>query len=338
MNKSTPMREEFGVKKERFIQVTVAVLVVAAALLIWGMLDRADAAPSQSTTVIRLTDDESGGNTYEVKSSDGQLTILENGEPMPEDRILRKGKTLILLGEDGRAVFQALVDEDGKVEYSENMRGSMWVPRAPRFPATPSLYVGISAGQVDGALAAQLGIEKGQGILVSRVFPDSPATKAGLEKHDIITEIDGEAVGSVTDLRKRLGDMETGQAMTLTVLRAAQSRKIEIQPEERDGERVLFFGETPEIGDPPAPPAFYHSAGEGTWNVQLRELSENPGSVRFFGDGDDIAVYAPDADLEADYARQKAELEEREAQMEEMEERLKRLEAMLQELLEQKER
>jgi membrane-associated protease RseP (regulator of RpoE activity) len=338
MDKLTPMREEPIVSKERIIQIAVAVLVVATALLIWGMADRADAAPAESNTVIQITDDESGGNVYEVKSEGGKITILEDGEPLPEDRILRKGKTLILLDENGRAVFQALVGENGDIEYSENIRGSMRIPRVPRSPRMSGLYIGISAGRVDGALATQLGLEKGQGILVDRVFEDSPAAKAGLEKYDIISKIDGETVDSVGDLRSRLSKMEEGQSLSLTVLRSGKSREFTVLPEKRKGERVFYMGEAPELGDPPAPPEAFFFDEDGGWNVRIPELPENPGSVRFFGDDDDIAVYAPPTEFKQALQWREQESQEREAQLQEMEKRLERLEAMLQELIDQKQR
>lgn len=336
MSKTNPLREEPAVRMERFVQIAVAILVVAIALLIWGMVERAEAS-QRSATVIQLTDDESGGAEYEVRSEDGKLTILENGKPMPEDRILRKGKTLILLDEEGRAVFQALVGENGEIEYSENLRGSMRIPRVPRpldIPRSPSLHIGVSAQRIDGALAAQLGLERGQGITLSRVFEDSPASKAGLQRYDIITEIDGEAVGSVGELRKKLRDMEEGQSMTLTVIREGKSRKVEVTPELRSGERVLFIGEAPEIGDPPAPPSFYRFDSDGDWTVQLDELNDAPGSVRFFGDDEGVAVLAPGMALE----KYQAELQTREEQLQKMEERLAKLEKMLEELLEQQKR
>src|SRR5678809_483964 len=45
-------------------------------------------------------------------------------------------------------------------------------------------YLGIATVEASEALSAQLGVRSGTGLVVTYVAPDSPAAKAGLQKHD----------------------------------------------------------------------------------------------------------------------------------------------------------
>lgn len=50
----------------------------------------------------------------------------------------------------------------------------------------PSYWLGVECFPVDEALRAQLSLGEETGLLVTRVMPDSPAAKAGLQQHDVL--------------------------------------------------------------------------------------------------------------------------------------------------------
>jgi hypothetical protein len=58
-------------------------------------------------------------------------------------------------------------------------------------------------------------------------MPDSPAAEAGLEVHDVITRISGEAVASSEDLTAAIAEMKPGQAVELDLIRGGKEQKIE---------------------------------------------------------------------------------------------------------------
>ena len=72
-----------------------------------------------------------------------------------------------------------------------------------------------------------------RGFLVTQMEPDSPAAVAGLKEGDIIVGFNGCPVGGVDDLHRMLTEETIGVASTLTVIKRANKRQVEIVPAER---------------------------------------------------------------------------------------------------------
>ena len=87
-------------------------------------------------------------------------------------------------------------------------------------------WLGVSIGAVPESLLAQLGTQ-GQGLLIQNVVEDSPADEAGLEPHDIIVTIDGEAVeGGVENMVTRISGRKPGEKVNIVVLREGDERTV----------------------------------------------------------------------------------------------------------------
>lgn len=83
-------------------------------------------------------------------------------------------------------------------------------------------YLCISGGDVDSTAVQLYGVP--EGAYVSAVYDDTAAKNAGIEEGDIITEVNGVAVGSMSELKKELSYYEGGAEITVTVMRL-NSRK-----------------------------------------------------------------------------------------------------------------
>jgi serine protease Do len=96
-------------------------------------------------------------------------------------------------------------------------------------------YLGIQMQEVDGDLAERLGISGQKGLVVNRVYPDTPAAKAGLKEGDVILAIGGKPVESSRALQRTIEMAQIGKAVNLTVLRNGQRETlktvVELQPE-----------------------------------------------------------------------------------------------------------
>jgi serine protease Do len=80
--------------------------------------------------------------------------------------------------------------------------------------------LGIDAEDLRGELGNYFGAPDGEGILVRRVFDDSPAAKAGLKSGDVVTSVNGKRVRSVRELREQLtGNKEESKSVKLGLLR-----------------------------------------------------------------------------------------------------------------------
>jgi serine protease Do len=80
-------------------------------------------------------------------------------------------------------------------------------------------YLGIILQPVDKELSDALNLEKQEGILVSEVMKDSPASKAGLENGDIIIQYNGKPVKNVNKFRNDIAMMMPGSEIKLKILR-----------------------------------------------------------------------------------------------------------------------
>jgi len=117
--------------------------------------------------------------------------------------------------------------------HLEMLRKLMEEQGVPRF-GTPGFRMAVTHGRLgaevsppDGTLVDQLDLPKDQGLVLSRVGPNSAAAKAGLKKHDILLELNGKAVSSkVTDFRKALAGIEANKSIDAVVLRKGKKETI----------------------------------------------------------------------------------------------------------------
>jgi serine protease Do len=80
-----------------------------------------------------------------------------------------------------------------------------------------------------------LGVD--HGVIVEKVYPDSPAAKGGMKPEDIITGVNGQPVLNESDFRTRIADLPVGTPATLTVDR--DGRKLDLRVTIGDRKVVL---------------------------------------------------------------------------------------------------
>lgn len=72
------------------------------------------------------------------------------------------------------------------------------------------------------------GFEQGKGAKLARVYPDTPASTAGMRSGDIVVEIDGKTVASFGDLATLIGRLEPDDKVTIVVERKGEKLDLEI--------------------------------------------------------------------------------------------------------------
>ncbi len=72
-------------------------------------------------------------------------------------------------------------------------------------------------------------LAEGKGVKVLDVDDDTPAAKAGLQKEDIITEINGKPISSVDELRDSLKDRKEGDKVSIVFQRDGKTQSATIQ-------------------------------------------------------------------------------------------------------------
>jgi S1-C subfamily serine protease len=89
-------------------------------------------------------------------------------------------------------------------------------------------YVGIEYLPLTPTAAAQLNVSVTHGALIESVISGSPAEKAGLQKGDIVTQIDGKELQTDSSFAETVDNHQPGDVITLTVNRNGQTQQIKV--------------------------------------------------------------------------------------------------------------
>lgn len=101
-------------------------------------------------------------------------------------------------------------------------------------PLTP--WLGVFTEEASDALAAQLGLDPGIGLVVVFVSPGSPAEAAGLKKNDLLVECGGQSLVHPAQLRKLVRVRKEGDAVEVVFYRAGkkETRSITLTAARKD--------------------------------------------------------------------------------------------------------
>ena len=134
-------------------------------------------------------------------------------EPGVEQKQVGSEQLLDVLTIEQKATWRELV---GKPAPTVLLRLEVDVAVRP-----PVLGAGLEApSQI---LVSQLGLGRGQGLLLTTVQPNSAAAKAGLQVHDILWELDGKPVpGNLPEFQKTLAALKSNTTVAAVVIRKGQ--------------------------------------------------------------------------------------------------------------------
>jgi serine protease Do len=90
-------------------------------------------------------------------------------------------------------------------------------------------WLGVQIQTVTPEIADSLGLKKAQGALVAEPQTNSPAAKAGIKAGDVITQVNGEAVKDSRELAKKIGAMQPGAKVNLTVLENGSEKNVTLE-------------------------------------------------------------------------------------------------------------
>lgn len=87
-------------------------------------------------------------------------------------------------------------------------------------------WLGVQIQDVTRKLAESFGMQKPQGALVSRIVPDSPASKTDIQIGDIIVEYNGKPVETSGDLPPMVGVTPINETATLKIIRQGETKTV----------------------------------------------------------------------------------------------------------------
>ena len=88
-------------------------------------------------------------------------------------------------------------------------------------------------GEVEHAYLGVRLEEAEDGVRLAEVVDGSPADEAGLQSGDVVTEVGGEAVGTVAELRASVSAKQPGEKVELQLRRDGETRTVEVELGER---------------------------------------------------------------------------------------------------------
>ncbi len=102
-------------------------------------------------------------------------------------------------------------------------------------------WIGIEFQEISEDLAEALNVSR-NGIVITRVIEESPASKADVEAGDILSEFNGQRIKNGRDLINKLAAVKVGERASLTLLRDGKTVRTRITILERAEDQVASQG------------------------------------------------------------------------------------------------
>jgi serine protease Do len=99
-------------------------------------------------------------------------------------------------------------------------------------------WLGVGIQDISKQVAEYYGIKSKKGVLVTEVFPDDPADKAGIEPQDIILSINGIEVGTSREITSMIADLGVGETVKIQVLRNGKTKTFKVKIAKREETRI----------------------------------------------------------------------------------------------------
>lgn len=201
--------------------------------------DIAKASELTEKTGIIVSNVKQGSAADKAGIKRNDIIVAINGEKIQDSNVLRNKVAGTLPGteinltvvRDGKEVeLTAKLDEfnsgdskKGGVNPNDDENGLL--------PQNQSGKLGLSLQPVTPQIAKQLGLESdSEGLAVTEVDPNGPAAEAGVDRGDVILEINRRPVNSVADVKSALGST-TDKPVLLLIARRGQTIYLTVKPQ-----------------------------------------------------------------------------------------------------------
>jgi Do/DeqQ family serine protease len=88
--------------------------------------------------------------------------------------------------------------------------------------------MGVTIQPVDADLASSLSLPAARGAIITSVQPGGPAERAGIQRGDVVTSINNQAVVDHNSLRNQIAGMTPGSTANVTVVRNGREQNMQV--------------------------------------------------------------------------------------------------------------
>jgi serine protease Do len=121
---------------------------------------------------------------------------------------------------------------DQLAALAQDKTAEVWAQQPKMFTSISdegSGWLGVEIGELTADKAKDLRLAEVRGVEVIDVEPDSPAAKAGLKEHDVITKYDGQSVEGTVQFRRLVRETPAGRNISLGISRNGAAQNITVE-------------------------------------------------------------------------------------------------------------
>lgn len=172
-----------------------------------------------------------------ISSKGRALSRLVEGQLLQTDAAINPGNSggaMIDLDGELVGINTAIMTTSGSfqgVGFAIPSSRVQWITRElSEFGKVRRAKVGMRVEPLTQVLADELKLPVRGGVIVTRINPDSPAQKAGLQIEDVILEIAQQRVFTPEDFRSVVEQLPADKAYPVTIIRSKDKQTLEITP------------------------------------------------------------------------------------------------------------
>ena len=107
-------------------------------------------------------------------------------------------------------------------------------------------WLGVAIQDLSSDMAEYYAIENKEGVFVADVFEGDPADAAGIQRKDIILELNGEKIKTTRQLTAMIAKIPVGESARLKILRDGKEKTVQVVIGKRPEERLAARGQPEE--------------------------------------------------------------------------------------------
>ena len=136
------------------------------------------------------------------------------------------GPTLEITADPAPHVIDSDAHKELQIIKLKNGSASLKLTSSARENTGPKTWLGVVLDELSPEVASQLPLDPGTGLIVEHVTPDSPAARAGVQKHDVLVRLGDQVLIAPKQLQTLVANRKAGETVEIALLRKGQPQTV----------------------------------------------------------------------------------------------------------------